>query len=1042
MTSNRRSERRFCCLTLCLILASSMYATGQTADLSGTVRDSSGAVIPKVKITITKENTRFQQETLSQEEGFYRFPFLLPGSYTLKATAQGFDLLSQPSVKLDADQKARVDFTLLPAAVKQSVTVRGNASSVQTESPAVATEVDSELIRDLPVNGRSFQSLIALAPGASFGPVIALSHTLGDSGTALNVNGQRDTANYFTVDGVSANLAMGSGPFGVGPLAGGVYPVFDIIGSTHGIISMDDMQEFKLQTSTYTAEFGRTDGGQLAIVSRSGSNEFHGSVFDYFRNEALDANDWFANAADLPRPALRQNDFGAVFGGPILKNRTFFFFSYEGLRAKQPGTAKTVVPSLAAREAAIGPIQQLLNAFPLPNGPAIPQSMLAILTATESGLPSLDNTSVRIDHAVNERLTVFGRYSEAPSNVGDQAPLNGESDSTKLNFRSATLGATLALSPNTASDLRLNYSRTEAGGTAKLVSTGGAVPPPDSLLFPPFASPSSSLVFIFMDPLHFRVGRIADNLQRQGTIVSNTSLVRGPHEVKFGADYRYVAPHYGPFKYRQAVIFGDVPSALTGVADEVDVWSMDSVTLGIHNLSLYGQDSWKINPKLTLTYGLRWELVPPPQATGGQQLFTLTGLPTPGFSHFRHVQLAPPGTPLYKTSYTNFAPRVGAACQLFRTPGRETVVRGGFGIFYDLGVANATDAAASFPHLRENNTFFVPYPLSPDVAAPPPPANFQYPSGTFNVFGPDHALPRSYQWNATIDQRLGSNQVLSTSYVGELGRRLLRSTYLQDFANQHLGISQLFLTTNTSSSDYQALEVQFRRRMSRGLATLLSYTWSHSIDDTSTDVGNDNLVFPCYDPPCNDRGPSDFDVRHAFKAAFTYDIPVSLRNPVLHTILNNWSIASIYMAKTALPVNVTVERGDIGGDPSLFVTRPDLVSGVPLYIHNSSLPGWRGINPAAFSVPIEGRQGDLGRNALRGFAFMQMDFAIQRQFGITDKLNLEWRGDFFNVFNSPHFYVDGNLGSFPPFQPNPTFGAATLTVGGPRQIQLALRLGF
>jgi hypothetical protein len=1017
-----------------------MYAASQTADLSGTVRDSSGAVIPKVKITITKENTRFKQETLSQEEGFYRFAFLLPGSYTLTATAQGFDLLSQTSVKLDADQKARVDFTLLPATVKESVTVRGSASSVQTESPAVATEMDSELIRDLPVNGRSFQSLIALAPGASFGPVIALSHTLGDSGTALNVNGQRDTANYFTVDGVSANLAMGSGPFGVGPLAGGVYPVFDIIGSTHGIISMDDMQEFKLQTSTYTAEFGRTDGGQLAIVSRSGSNEFHGSVFDYFRNEALDANDWFANAAGLPRPALRQNDFGGFFGGPSLKNRTFFFFSYEGLRAKLPTTAKTVVPSLAARQAATGPIQQLLNAFPLPNGPADPESMLAILTATESGLRSLNNTSIRIDHAVSGRLTVFGRYSEAPSNVGDQAPLNGESDSSKLNFRSATLGATLAVSPQTASDLRLNYSRTEASGTAKLASTGGAVPPPDSLLFPPFASPSSSLVFIFMDPLHLRAGRIADNLQRQGTIVSNTSLVRGPHEVKFGADYRYLAPHYGPFKYRQAVFFGDVPSALTGVADEVDIDSFDSVTLGIHNLSLYGQDSWRIRPRLTLTYGLRWELVPPPHATGGQQLLTLITHGPPHF--FRNIQLAPPGTPLYETRYTNFAPRVGAAYQLFRAPGRESVVRGGFGIYYDLGVANASDAAASFPHRLTKMLFFVPYPLSPEVAAPPPPANFQDPSGTFNVFGPGHVLPRSYQWNVTIDQRLGPNQVLSTSYVGELGRRLLRSTYLQDFANRHLGISQIFLTTNDSSSNYQALQVLFRRRMSRGLATLLSYAWSHSIDDTSTDIGNDNFVAQCFDPQCNDRGPSDFDVRHAFKAAFTYDISAPVRNPALRAILNNWSISSIYIVKTALPVNVTVGRGDVGFDPSLFVTRPDLVPGVPFYIHNSTLPGGRGINPAAFSVPIEVRQGDLGRNALRGFGFMQLDFAIQRQFGITDKLKLEWRGDFFNLFNSPHFYVDGNLGSFPPFQPNPTFGTAILTVGAARQIQLALRLRF
>ena len=950
-----------------------MYAASQTADLSGTVRDSSGTVIPKATITITNENTGLNQETLSEEQGFYRFAFLLPGSYTITATARGFAFLTQPSVKLDPDQKARVDLMLLPASVKESVTVRGSASSVQTESPAVATEVDSELIRDSPVNGRSFQGLIALAPGVSFQPVITLSHTLSDPSTAMNVNGQRDTANYFSVDGVSVNVAIAASPFGQGPTPGGVLPVFDALGSTHGMISMDDIQEFKVQTSTYTAEIGRAGGGQLVIVSRSGSNGFHGSVFDYFRNEALDANDWFANAHGFPRAALRQNDFGGFFGGPILQDRMFFFFSYEGLRAQLPTTLKTAEPSLAARRAATGPIQQLLNAFPLPNGPEDPASMLAIRTNTYFDSPSLDNTSIRIDHAVNERLTVFGRYSEAPSGGKGSGAAGSEVGSGTLNFRSATLGATLVLSTHTASDLRLNYSRTEATASDALASLGGAVAPPNSLLFPPFASPSSSRIFVSMGGPHFALGRLADSLQRQGNIVSNTSVIRGSHEVKFGADYRYLAPHYGPFKYRESIFFGDVPTALSGIAQEVDVDSFDSVTLGIHNLSLYGQDSWKINPTLTLTYGLRWELVPPPHATGGQQLFTLTGLPTSQFPHFRHVQLAPPGTPLYKTSYTNFAPRVGAAYQLLGTRCRETVIRGGFGIYYDLGVANATDAAA-FPHRLTKMVFGVPYPLTPDVTAPPAPANFRYPSGTFVVFGPDHALPRSYQWNATIDQRLGSNQVLSTSYVAEVGRRLLRSTYLQDFGNRYLGPSQIFLTSNHSSSDYQALQIQFRRRFSRGLAALLSYVWSHSIDDTSTDVGNDNLVFPCYDPPCNDRGPSDFDVRNAFKAAFTYEIPARLGNAALHAILNNWSIASIYTVKTALPVNVTVGRGDIGGDPSLFVTRPDLAPDVPLYIHNSTLPGGERNQSRGFFCADRGSPGRSGTQRASGIRFHAIGF--------------------------------------------------------------------
>jgi hypothetical protein len=225
--------------------------------------------------------------------------------------------------------------------------------------------------------------------------------------------------------------------------------------------------------------------------------------------------------------------------------------------------------------------------------------------------------------------------------------------------------------------------------------------------------------------------------------------------------------------------------------------------------------------------------------------------------------------------------------------------------------------------------------------------------------------------------------------------------------------------------------------MSHGLAALLSYTWSHSIDDTSTDVGFDNLVNPLLD-----RGSSDFDVRHSFNLAFTYAIPVRVDNMALRAILRNWLIASIYGAQTALPVNVVIQRFDTGTDPTLNQTRPDLIAGVRLYTHNPSFPGGRGINPAAFSVPMEVRQGDLGRNALRGLAYSDWDFAVQRQFGIGDQVKLEWRADFFNLLNTPHFGLDGGLGSFPPFQANPTFGMGNRIIGGPRQTQLAVRIRF
>jgi Carboxypeptidase regulatory-like domain len=1039
MKSQRKAGFLFRCFSIpMLLLLFCPTAFGQTADLSGAITDSSHAVVPGASIAITRESTGLALTSSSNDQGLYSFAILLPGSYTVSVEAAGFRGVTNSGVKLDPGQQARLDFELSPAGLKQSVTVRGDTFFVHTESSAVGTNVEPPLVQDLPSNGRSFQSLILLTPGVLDTSIT--SDAVRTGGGGFSVNGQRGDSNYFTVDGVSANMSMGVGPFGQGSLAGGTDPAFDANGTTHSLLSMDDMEEFKLQTSTYSAEFGRAAGGQAQIVSKSGSNEFHGSVFDYFRNDALDANGWFANAGGLPKAALHQNDFGGVFGGPILTNRTFFFFSYEGLRNEIPASGTTQVPSLTARQMATGAIQQLLNTFPLPNGPEDPASMLANLTTTGYFLGSSNNTSIRIDHEVNDNLRLFGRYSEAPSENNLRGL--GGSNPTVENFRFATVGATLGLSQTMISDLRLNYSRNEAGGSAILDSSGGAVPAPNSLLFPaPFASPKSSLTFIsFEGPAHFREGRFADNMQRQGNIVSNTSLSRGRHEIKFGADFRYLTPHYGPFDYRMTVFFSGIIGALSGVADDVSIQSLDSVTEVFHNLSLFAQDSWKATPRLTLTFGLRWELNPPPSAKNGQQLLTVIGFPD---AH--NLQLSAPGTPVYPTRYTDFAPRLGIAYQLSRDPGKATIVRGGFGIFYDLGVGNSGDTAVTFPHLRVEDLGAVPFPLSPQDVAPPPPVSLGPPySGVFNAFVSGYTTPRSYQWNFTVDQNLGPKQMFSASYVGELGRKLLRlDTFnlraLYPFPTRPFRgcCTTINLATNASSSDYQALQVQFQRRMSGGLAALVSYTWSHSIDNTpNNSSGTDTFMDPNLD-----RGSSDFDVRHAFKAGFTYKIPAPSWRLALRPILTNWLVASLCALQTALPVDVYVGRGDAPG-PTALEFRPDLVPGVPIYIQDSALPGGRGINPAAFSVPTELRQGNLGRNAIRGFNSTQLDFSVQRQFAISEKTKLEWRTDFFDLFNSPSFYVDGELGSFPPFQPNPTFGEGILTVGGPRQIQLALRLSF
>jgi len=314
---------------------------------------------------------------------------------------------------------------------------------------------------------------------------------------------------------------------------------------------------------------------------------------------------------------------------------------------------------------------------------------------------------------------------------------------------------------------------------------------------------------------------MANNVQQQGTLVSNSSIVQGTHQIGFGIDYRYLPNHYGPFSYRQRISFDGIPGALSGIAQDVQIQTFDSVALSFHDLAIYVQDMWRANSRLTLSYGLRWEINPAPQAHAHQKLSTLQGLPT-----LSKLHLATFGTSLYETSYTNFAPRLGVAYQLLGNPGQETLLRGGFGLVYDLGIGNIGDVASSFPHMRIAEAAGVPYPLSPQVAGPPP-LDLDPPySGLFTVFPPDHQLPKTYQWNITVDRAFGVAQVLSTSYVGAVGRGLLRENTFFD-PNPLFSNAQINVTTNASSSDYHALQMQFRQRMSRGLASLLSYTWSH-----------------------------------------------------------------------------------------------------------------------------------------------------------------------------------------------------------------------
>lgn len=1027
-------------------------AQSAAASVSGRVTDQDGLVMPDVEVEIKNVDTNVSQLTKTNDQGFYSFPVVNPGSYLMNVRRQSFQTVSVTGITLNVQDNLSRNFVLQVGSSAVSVTVTADSANMNTQDATVSTVVDHQFVENMPLNGRSFQTLIMLTPGVVLTPT-----SYGEQGQ-FSVNGQRPDANYFSVDGASANIGVAGGN-GLSQSAGGAIPGFSAQGGTNSLVSVDAMQEFRIQTSSFAPEFGSTPGGQVSIVTRSGTNEFHGTLFDYFRNDVLDANSWFGDVNKQPKPEDRQNDFGGVFGGPIIKDRTFIFISYEGLRLRQPLTAETLVPDANSRQVAPAAIQPFLNAFPVQNGSELGGGV-AQFNASYSNPSSLDAYSIRLDHTVNSRLTFFGRYNYSPSEAATRS-LGDLSSTLAAHFSVQTLtaGVTETFSRGIGNEFRVNYSNARVVSENTADDFGGAEPPSDSLLFPSgISSANGQFLFIVFGMGSFVVGKNQTNEQRQVNFVDNLSITTGSHQLRFGVDYRWLAPFSSPVAYEQEPIFFGITGP-TGVLSESAPFALVIANQGdallSRNFSVYGQDTWKITPTLTLTYGLRWDVNPALKGKNfGNDPFTVAGLDNPAT-----MTLAPQGTPLYATTHGNVAPRLSVAYQLHQKQGWESVLRGGLGVFYDLGTGFLGQLTSGFPYLASNEFSGVPFPLSPQQAAPPS-FNLSPPlSAPLYVADPTLKLPRTYQWNVALEQSLGSGQTISATYIGALGRELLRP---YDLSSPNANFNSLVtVTTNAGSSNYQALQVKYQRRLSRGLQALAYYAFAHSIDNASSDSIS-------YTPaqianPQIDRGNSDFDVRHSATGALTYDVPSLFKAIIAQAIFSNWSIDDFVTARSALPVDIIASTSVVDGVQ--FNARPDLAPGVPLYLYGSQYPGGKILNntpnqggigcTGPFCSPATGQQGNFGRNVLRGFGAWQDDLTIRRQFHFTEKVSLQFRAEFFNIFNHPNFGPPTNTLS------SPLFGQSTQTlanslgtggisggfnplyqIGGPRSIQLALKLQF
>ncbi|MBZ5667552.1 MAG: carboxypeptidase regulatory-like domain-containing protein [Acidobacteriia bacterium] len=1038
-----------------LMIPSIANAQTTNAVVTGRITDPSKAVIVDAHVTVINTATGVHYEGKTNGAGSYVVPSLPPGPYRAEIEKPGFRTIVETGLVLHVQDTVELNFEMVLGAVSESMTITASAYNINTTDGNVSTVIDRKFVENMPLNGRSFQDLLTLTPGVT---VVSSTYGPGASGE-ISVNGQRTEANYFTVDGVSANTGTtpSTGILGLG-FSGGT-PGETVLGTTQSMVSIDALQEFRASTSTYSAEYGRTPGGQFSLTTRSGTNAWHGSAYDYFRNDAMDANNWFNKCGCLylpltPRLPERQNDFGGTLGGPIRipglyngKDKTFFFISYEGLRLTVPQPShQYFVPDMTMRQQAPAAVQPFLNAFSVPNGGEDGlNDGLAIYNLAYSAPSSLDNVGVRVDHSFGDKLKLFGRYANTPSSgwtfLNPAFKRNGS-----INVRTLTVGATSTITPRQANELRFNITQNNSINNVASTNFGGATPFDISSLPGPNGQPPTAVGTAVIFALGF--GGFSDwsisentNSQRQYNVTDTHSWSHGAYQVKFGVDWRRLTTYVRPITNNQLLWFNSEASVLANSADFVSVLSNTSVPVEpvYHNFSAFVQDDWKALPRLSLSLGLRWDVNPAPGNLNGPSPYTVDQI-----TNLSTTKLAPENTPLWKTDWHGFAPRVGLAYQLRQAPGYETVLRTGFGLFYDTGNVLGSVGFSNAIGFTSSSLFFgVPVPLtSAQVTLPPPRVAAPY-NATVYAFDPNLKLPYTMEWNFAVEQGLGANQTLTMSYVGSAARRLLATFNYNPTDNPNFSLGNgLAVTSNRASSDYNALQVKYQKNLSHGLQALASYTWSHSIDDASSNFGlTDELL----------RSSSNFDIRHNFQAAITYDVPGNYSNPLASAVLTHWGLDTRISVRSALPVDVL---GAYALNPVTHQNEyfhPDLVPGQPIYLYGSQYPGGRIINYNAFTAAPTGVDGNVGRNFARGFGATQVSLSLRRDFPIHDRLHLQFRAEAFNVVNHANF---GSIYNFVGYGPS-LFGYAYNTLnnslgglnplyqsGGPRSLQLALKLVF
>jgi hypothetical protein len=1023
----------------------------QTA-LVGTVSDSGGGVLPGAQVMAVNVGTKDTFEATTSDQGYYNIPFIRPGTYEVSVTLPGFQTFKATAVEIATNQVVRVNAVLGAGAVTETVEVAAGFTVLNTDSATVRETIGERAIRELPLNGRNVWNLATTTP-----TVVSAGTT--DIGLSFRGAGQREIQNALSLDGISASsnlLAMTS-----------MRPISDAI------------TEVQVQTGSTSAEYGSYLGVSIDVVTKSGTNTFHGALANYYQGDSLDARGYFENRA-LPKNPRTRKQFSLQADGPVAlpfyngRNRTFFMAAYEGTRSQAQSTAFATVPTALMRQgnfsevtaairnpytgqpfpgniipqSMLSPVaQSLLQYFPTPNvAGTIASNVRAARTVTDDG----DQVLLRGDQNLSDKARLYVRYNWFDTYLSnlEAVPVSGI---TQPRVNKNTLVAyTHTLSPRLFNDFRIGYHRIDFD-TLNYFSVNGLGSAGTDLGIPGFNGDTRfenpGIPSVNISGFNGTGGGGTNWFQFDTTFQMSNVLAynRGSHNVRAGFDLRRLATGRraandprGLFSFTGDMSGHAVADFMLGVPRTV-IPPTDQIQghVGQWRNGFFVNDTWQAMPNLTLSLGLRYEMNTPVQTYAG-----LASMLDTDFETIIPSSFPAEGFEFTEPNYKDIAPRLGATYRL----GAKTVVRAGFGIYYNPNQMNSFTFLTNNPPIAAVTTY------TNDLTNPT--LSFVNPSGVAgpitrpDMISPTRDLPnaRKRQWSLDLQREVGLGMAVDLQYLGSHTDHLDRSFFNNtpqpgagnvDARRPSQRYRSRRIIANDLIADYDAVSVILRKKMSRGLQADVHYTWSRTRDEATHSNGG-GAVMDNYDP-MRDYGPANWDIPHRFVASYIYDLPFlkTSSNPILRHVVAGWQIAGVTTVQSGTPVNVTItpDRANIGTG----LQRPDLVGPVP-EMNCSTNPTTREpincFDSNAFALPAQFTFGNASRNILRGPKFVSTDLSLSKTVGLGGPTKLQLRAEVFNMFNNVNFSnPSGAWGTA-------NFGRITGTVIPMRQIQLGARLLF